>query len=148
MPECPYCGADATADARYCDRCGERLRFEDDDREGLFRRSSIQYLQGVRHGARPLDPDTDYHQHLQADLRTAVADLSYLAGINDLNLATVLDVDATTLQSADLARSPDTDLDPATRRAMGVATLVVLLSDAYDGPTLDELRVADPGDED
>lgn len=139
MVECPYCGGDAEMAARFCDRCGERLQFEE-DRAGLLRRSSIQYLQGVRHGARPLDPGSSYHETLQTDLAAAIEDVSYLAGIEPLDLSTVIGVDENDLASLDREVSPDTDLRETDRRALGLAVLTGLLEGAYAGPTLDELR--------
>ncbi|WP_181685488.1 zinc ribbon domain-containing protein [Halorhabdus salina] len=140
MSECPYCGADAEAGARYCDRCGERLVFEGDNRDGFLERTSIQYLQGVRHGARPLDPSTAYHEQLQTELIAAIEDFSHLANVERLALSDVLDVDDDALEALEAGVSPDTDLSPAMRRALGVAVLVALLEDTYDGPTLDELQ--------
>ncbi|QGN06129.1 zinc ribbon domain-containing protein [Halorhabdus sp. CBA1104] len=141
MRECPYCGADAEAGARYCDRCGERLVFEGDDRDGFLGRTSVQYLQGVRHGARPLDPSTGYHENLRAELTAAIEDFSHLASVGELQLSEVLDVDDAQFQALEDDISPDTDLRPATRRALGVAVLVALLEETYDGPMLDELQV-------
>jgi hypothetical protein len=140
MSECPYCGADAEAGARYCDRCGERLVFDDGDRDGFLGRTSIQYLQGVRHGARPLDSSTGYHEDLQAELTAAIEDFSHLANLEELELSAVLDLDDDALDALDTGLSPDADLDPETRRALGVAVLVALLEGTYDGPTLDELQ--------
>lgn len=140
MRECPYCGADVEGEARFCDRCGERLGVEDEDREGFLRRTSVQYLQGVRHGARPLDPDSAYHEGLCADLGAAVADWSYLAAIETLDLATLLGVEDDDLAGLDRDRSPDGDLSETDRRVLGLAVLVGLLDDAYEGHTLDELR--------
>jgi hypothetical protein len=140
MVECPYCGAESVDDARFCDRCGERLSRSSDDRDGFLRETSIQYLQGVRHGARPLDPESTYHDELQTDLEGAIEDFSYLAGIDALNLSTAVDVDGTAFRSLGTEISPDTDIPDDERRSLGIAVLVGLLDDAYDGRTLDELR--------
>lgn len=141
MIECPYCGADTDDEARYCNRCGERLAFDEQSREGFLDRSSIQYLQGVRHGARPIDPETTYHTQLREDIQSAFEDFSYLAGIDPLDLHDLLDVDREALAELDESLSPDTELDPAVRQALGVVALVSLLEDTYEGTTLDELRV-------
>ena len=140
MIECPYCGADAEDDARYCDRCGERLTFDEDSRDGFLHRSSIQYLQGVRHGARPLDPEVTYHDQLLADVRAGLADFSHLTAVDELDLHEVLDIDDDTLANLTDAPDPDTDLAPDVRQALGVAALVALLENSYDGTTLDEIR--------
>ncbi|WP_135667330.1 zinc ribbon domain-containing protein [Halorhabdus rudnickae] len=140
MIECPYCGADSDEGARFCDRCGERLSVDDESREGFFRRTSVQYLQGVRHGARPLDPSSAYHEALRADLGAAVADLSYLAEIEALDLSELIDLDDEDLGALDRDLSPDTDLPEADQRALGLVVLVGLLEDSFEGPTLDELR--------
>ncbi|WP_136687333.1 zinc ribbon domain-containing protein [Halorhabdus amylolytica] len=140
MIECPYCGADSDEAARFCDRCGERLSDEAEQREGFLRRSSVQYLQGVRHGARPLDPSSAYHEGLCADLAGAVADLSYLAEVETLALSDLIDVDDEDLGALDRDLSPDTDLPETDRRALGLVVLVGLLEDSFEGRTLDELR--------
>ncbi|CCQ32819.1 zinc-ribbon domain protein [Halorhabdus tiamatea SARL4B] len=140
MIECPYCGADAEDDARYCDRCGERLSGATEPRDGFLHRSSIQYLQGVRHGARPLDPEVAYHDQLLADVRAGLADFSHLTAVEELDLHEVLDIDDDTLADLGDAPDPDTDLEPDVRQALGVAALVALLENSYDGTTLDEIR--------
>jgi len=140
MIECPYCGADAEDDARYCDRCGERLSFAESSRDGFLRRSSIQYLQGVRHGARPLDPEVAYHDQLLSDVQAGLADFSHLTDVDELDLHEILDIDDDTLGDLTDAPSPDTDLEPDVRQALGVAALVALLENSYDGTTLDEIR--------
>ena len=140
MIECPYCGADSAEEARFCDRCGERLSVEEQAREGFLRRTSIQYLQGVRHGARPLDPSSSYHDQLSADVGAGIADLSYLAGLDSLDLSALLGVSEEELAALERAATPDSDLSAADRRALGLAVLVGLLDDAYEGRTLDELR--------
>jgi len=140
MIECPYCGADADDPARFCDRCGELLSEESDRRDGFLRRTSIQYLQGVRHGARPLDPSSSYHEGLRTDLGAAVADLSYLAEIEALDLSELIDIDAEDLGALDRDPSPDTELPERDRRALGLVVLVGLLADSFEGPMLDELR--------
>ncbi|WEL16992.1 Zn-ribbon domain containing protein [Halorhabdus sp. SVX81] len=140
MIECPYCGADAEDDARYCDRCGERLSFAESSRDGFLRRSSIQYLQGVRHGARPLDPEVTYHEELLTDVQAGLADFSHLTDVDELDLHEILDIDDDTLGDLTDAPSPDTDLDTDVRQALGVAALVALLENSYDGTTLDEIR--------
>ncbi|MFB6200627.1 MAG: zinc ribbon domain-containing protein [Halorhabdus sp.] len=140
MVECPYCGATTEDAARFCDRCGERLVGDEDEREGFLRRQSIQYLQGVRHGARPLDPASAYHEGLAADVSAAVEDVSYLASIDSLDPASLLDVRDRDLVEFAAGRSPDTDLKDIERQALGVAVLVGLLEDGFDSRTLDELR--------
>ena len=139
MVECPYCAGDAEPAARFCDRCGERLQFEE-DRAGFLRRASIQYLQGVRHGARPLDPEVPYHDQLLADVQAGLADFSHLTAVDELDLHEVLDIDDDTLADLESAPDPDTDLAPDVRQALGVAALVALLENSYDGTTLDEIR--------
>jgi len=140
MIECPYCGAESADDARFCDRCGERLSLDGEPRDGFLRRTSVQYLQGVRHGARPLDPSSDYHEALRTDLGAAVADFSYLAGIETLDLSALLDVEEGAVEAPDPGHDPDTDLAENDRRALGLLVLLGLLDASFDGLTLDELR--------
>lgn len=147
MMECPYCGVETEAEARFCDRCGERLSFESESRAGFLRRSSIQYLQGVRHGARPLDPSRVHHEQLCADLGAAVEDFSHLAAIDALDLSATIDVDETDLLALQPDVSPDTDLRERDRRTLGLAVLVELLESSFDGRTLDELQARTIRDE-
>jgi hypothetical protein len=130
MAECPYCGASIDADDRYCPRCSER-QGDRGSREGIFDPAVVAYLDGVRNGARALDPDSEYHQRFETQLSAAVADFAHLAGVGP-DLAAALDLDA--LPEA---------IDPATeaddQQVLGAAVFLGLLTDAVPEPGADEL---------
>lgn len=131
MAECPYCASDVADDERYCPRCGERLR-DLADREGIFDPEVVQYLDGVRNGARAFDPGTDVHGRFETQLEGALGDFAHLADL-DVDLRAVLDLD-------DVPAPDALNVDTEGRQLLGLVVLVGLVDDAFPGPTADELR--------
>ena len=135
MAECPYCSASLTDEDRYCPRCGER-QTDLESRDGFLDPETVLYLDGVRNGARPLDPDAPAHQQLEADLGAAIADFGHLAGV-DLDLRDSLDIaDVTALDSA---IDPATETDAGVQQLLGLAVLLGLAADAFPETGVDEL---------
>lgn len=130
MGECPYCGASIEADDRYCPRCSER-QGDRGSRDGIFDPAVVAYLDGVRNGARGLDPDSEYHERFEAQLSAAVGDFGHLAGVSP-DLASALDLDG-----LPDAIDPDTDADA--QQVLGAAVFLGLLTDAVPDPGVDEL---------
>lgn len=130
MGECPYCGASIDADDRYCPRCSER-QGDRDSREGIFDPAVVAYLDGVRNGARPLDPESEYHQRFEAQLSAAVADFGHLAGV-DPDLSSALGLDA-------LPEAVDPAADADAQQVLGAAVFLGLVTDAVPDSGVDEL---------
>lgn len=130
MAECPYCASSVADDERYCPRCGERLT-DLPDREGVFDKQVVQYLDGVRNGARALNPGTAVHERFERQLAAAVGDFAHLADL-DVDLRAVLDVD-------DVPAGDALDVDTDGRRLLGLVVMLGLADDAFPGATGDEL---------
>lgn len=134
MSECPYCGASIDAEDRYCPRCGER-QSDRGPRDGFLDPAVVQYLDGVRNGARAFEPDAEIHQRLRTQLAAAIADFGHLAG-TDLDLRDVLELTtATELEVID----PATETDATTQQVLGLAVLLGLVTDAFPETGGDEL---------
>ncbi|MFB6188347.1 MAG: zinc ribbon domain-containing protein [Halapricum sp.] len=134
MTECPYCGDTVAESDRYCPRCGER-QTDLDDRAGFFDPAVVQYLDGVRNGARTFDPDSPYHDQFERELGAAISDFAHLAGI-DVDLRDVLDVDADPIDGTPIDPS---DADATRQRLLGLAVLLGLASEAFPETGVDEL---------
>jgi hypothetical protein len=134
MAECPYCSSAVEEDDRYCPRCGER-QGDLETRAGFLDPAIVQYLDGVRNGARTFDPDSPYHDQFQAELSAAVADFAHLAGV-DLDLRDVLDLDA---DPSDGAAIDPTDADVTQRQLLGLAVILSLVAEAFPETGVDEL---------
>lgn len=135
MPECPYCSGSISEADRYCPRCGER-QTDLEPRPGFLDARTVQYLDGVRNGARTFDPDSPHHERFEADLAATLADFSHLAGL-ELDLHAVLDIeDAAAL---DRPLDPTADADDAGRQVVGLAVMLGLLSEAFPETGVDEL---------
>jgi len=137
MAECPYCASEVADDERYCPRCGERLT-DWGDREGIFDREVVRYLDGVRNGARTFDPDAAVHERFEVQLRAAVGDFAHLADL-DVDLRAALDLDELPTTSAPTVEpgGPET-VGPA---SLGLVVLLGLVDQSFHGPDVDELRV-------
>jgi hypothetical protein len=134
MAECPYCSSAVEEADRYCPRCGER-QGDLGARDGFLDPAVVQYLDGVRNGARTFDPDSPYHDQFQTELAAAIADFAHLAGI-DLDLRAVLDLDA---EPTDGASIDPTDADATQRQLLGLAVLLALVAEAFPETGVDEL---------
>ena len=134
MAECPYCRAAVEEGDRYCPRCGER-QTELQARAGFLDPTVVQYLDGVRNGARPFDPDSQYHEQFEQELRAAVADFAHLDGL-DLDLHEALDLDG---EPAEAAAADPVDADDADQQLLGLAVLLALVADAFPETGVDEL---------
>lgn len=134
MAECPYCSAAVEADDRYCPRCGER-QTDLQPRSGFLDPAVVQYLDGVRNGARAFDPDSQYHEQFETELRAAVADFAHLDGI-DLDLRAVLDLEG---EPAETAAADPVDADASEQQLLGLAVLLALVADAFPATGVDEL---------
>jgi len=134
MAECPYCSGAVGDEDRYCPRCGER-QTDLDDREGVFDPTVVQYLDGVRNGARTFDPQSSYHEQFETELAAAISDFAHLGGI-DLDLRDVLELDAdpTTGASVD-----PTDADATQQQLLGLAVVLALVAEAFPETGVDEL---------
>lgn len=135
MAECPYCGGSITESDRYCPRCGER-QTDLAPRAGFLDPETVQYLDGVRNGARTFDPDSPHHERFEQALSAAVADFAHLAGV-DLDLRDVLELDEQPGVTA--AIDPVTETDTATQQLVGLAVLLGLASEAFPDTGVDEL---------
>lgn len=135
MAECPYCSASLTESDRYCPRCGER-QTDLQPREGFLDPAVVQYLDGIRNGARTFDPDSPHHDRFETELSAAVGDFAHLSGV-DLDLRDVLDIDGPADLSGDI--DPAANTDPATQQLLGLAVLLGLINDAFPETGVDEL---------
>lgn len=134
MAECPYCSEVVADEDRYCPRCGER-QTDLEPRAGFLDPTVVQYLDGVRNGARAFDPDSPYHERFETDLEAAVADFAHLGGV-DMDLHDVLDLDAEPTDS----RVPDpAEADRTKQQLLGLAVLLGLVADAFPETGVDEL---------
>ncbi|QSG15793.1 zinc ribbon domain-containing protein [Halapricum desulfuricans] len=134
MSECPYCGGPIAEDDRYCPRCGER-QTDRGDREGFLDPAVVQYLDGIRNGARTFDPDSPYHDRFEREVAAAIGDFAHLLGAG-VDLHDVLTVD----QSAPIESPVDpVEADPATRQLLGLAVLLGLATESFSGVDSDEL---------
>ncbi|MEF8881338.1 MAG: zinc ribbon domain-containing protein [Halapricum sp.] len=134
MAECPYCSGPVSEGDRYCPRCGER-QTDREDRDGFFDPPIVQYLDGVRNGARTFDEDSTYHDRFERELGAAVGDFAHLAGV-DLDLRETLDID---VEPASGAAIDPADADATKRQLLGLAVLLGLVSDAFPETGVDEL---------
>jgi len=134
MAECPYCSVAVDDDDRYCPRCGER-QTDLKARAGFLDPEVVQYLDGVRNGARPFDPESPYHEQFETDVAAAVADFAHLAGI-DLDLHEVLDLDG---EPAETAAADPVEADATDQQLLGLAVLLALVSEAFPETGVDEL---------
>ncbi|MFB6163170.1 MAG: zinc ribbon domain-containing protein [Halococcoides sp.] len=134
MDECPYCGHPLDADAGFCTRCGERDRTDADHDRGWLHPVSHQYVEGVAHGARRVDPGASPTEQFRGDLEAALADLAALDGLRDERGALAPTDPAGALAAAREADRPE-DLDPAIR---GLLVAIDWLAD-IDGPVADDL---------
>jgi len=134
MAECSYCGTATDPDDRFCPRCGER-QSDRGPRDGFLDPEVVQYLDGVRNGARALDPESDLHRRLQTQLSAAVADFGHLAGVG-LDFRETLDL---TTASALEPTDPVAESDATARQVLGLAVLLGHLSEAFPETGVDEL---------
>lgn len=139
MAECPYCSGPIEQGDRYCPRCGER-QTDLEPRAGFLDPEVVQYLDGVRNGARTFDPDSPYHDRFEEQLAAAIGDFSHLAGV-EFDLRPVLDLEdlPTDRQPVD----PATEADDGTRQLLGLAVLLGLVADAFPETGVDELLAYD-----
>lgn len=134
MSECPYCGGPISEADRYCPRCGER-QTDRGDREGFLDPAVVQYLDGIRNGARTFDPDSPYHDQFEREISAAVGDFAHLLGAG-VDLRDVLAVD----RSSPVGTPADPiDSDPATRQLLGLTVLLGLVTESFSGVDSDEL---------
>lgn len=134
MSECPYCGGPISEADRYCPRCGER-QTDRGDREGFLDPAAVQYLDGIRNGARTFDPDSPYHDQFERELSAAVGDFAHLLGAG-VDLRDVLAVD----RSSPVETPVDPiDSDPSTQQLLGLTVLLGLVTESFSGVDSDEL---------
>lgn len=139
MAECPYCSGPVDDGDRFCPRCGER-QTDCGDREGVFDPAVVQYLDGVRNGARTFETDSPHHDRFETQLRAAVEDFATLAGTG-VDLRAVLNVE--TLPDLTDPVDPGADTDAATRQVVGLAVLFGLATAGFDSVEGDELLAYD-----
>ncbi|QSG05871.1 zinc ribbon domain-containing protein [Halapricum desulfuricans] len=134
MSECPYCGGPIAESDRYCPRCGER-QTDRGDREGFLDPVVVQYLDGVRNGARTFDPDSPYHEQFERDVAAAIGDFAHLLDAG-ADLHDLLAVDRSTRVEPP---ADPIDADRPTRQLLGLTVLLGLITESFSGVDADEL---------